>query len=144
MCTVRCGSNFIFFQVNNQLFIPFLKKSFFFFCNDLICHFYHILKINIYNNIYLSLLFEFIFYLTCLWIHQHHSVLIKEILWCFNIWQIQSPLYIMGYPSGSVVKNQSANVGDVGSISDSGRPPGDGNGNPPRYSCLGNPMDGGA
>jgi len=50
----------------------------------------------------------------------------------------------MGYPSGSVVKNQSANVGDVGLIPDSGRPPGEGNGNPHQYSCLGNPMDRGA
>ena len=50
----------------------------------------------------------------------------------------------MGYPSGSVVKNQSANVGDVGSIPDSGRPPGEGDGKPPQYSCLGNPMDRGA
>ena len=31
----------------------------------------------------------------------------------------------------------------VGSISWSGRFPGEGNGNPLQYSCLGNPMDGG-
>ena len=29
-----------------------------------------------------------------------------------------------------------------GLIPGSGRPPGEGNGNPPQYSCLGNPMDG--
>ena len=43
-----------------------------------------------------------------------------------------------------VVKNLSANVGhirDAGSIPGSGRPPGGGNGNPLRYSCLENPMD---
>ena len=33
---------------------------------------------------------------------------------------------------------------DTGSIPGSGRSPGEGNGNPLQYSCLGNPMDGGA
>ena len=47
----------------------------------------------------------------------------------------------MGFPGGSVVKNLPANVVDVGSIPRSGRSPGEGNGNPLRYSCLGNPMD---
>ena len=32
-------------------------------------------------------------------------------------------------------------AGDVGSIPGSGRVPGEGNGNPLHYSCLGNPMD---
>ena len=32
----------------------------------------------------------------------------------------------------------------MGSVSGSGRSPGEGNGNPPQYSCLGNPMDRGA
>ena len=50
----------------------------------------------------------------------------------------------MGFPSGSVVKNLPANAGDVGSILGLGRFPGEGNGNPLQYSCLGNPMDRGA
>ena len=37
-------------------------------------------------------------------------------------------------------KNSPANAGDAGSIPGSGRSPGEGNGNPPQYSCLGNPM----
>ena len=41
-------------------------------------------------------------------------------------------------------KASASNVGDLGSISESGRPPGEGNGNPLLYSCLENPMDGGA
>jgi len=41
-----------------------------------------------------------------------------------------------------VVKNLSANAGDVGSIPELRRSPGGGNGNPLQYSCLGNPMDG--
>ena len=40
-----------------------------------------------------------------------------------------------------MVKNLSANAGDPGSIPESGRSPGEGNGNPFQYSCLGNPMD---
>ena len=46
-----------------------------------------------------------------------------------------------------VVKNPPANAKDVrdaGSIPGSGRFPGEGNGDPLRYSCLGNPMDKGA
>ena len=43
-----------------------------------------------------------------------------------------------------MVKNQPANSGDVtdmGSISGSGRSPGEENGNPLQYSCLENSMD---
>ena len=43
-----------------------------------------------------------------------------------------------------MVKNPPANAGDVGLIPGLGRPLGKGNGNPPQYSCLGNPMDRGA
>ena len=42
------------------------------------------------------------------------------------------------------VKNLPANVGDPGLIAWLGRFPGEGNGNPLQYSCLGNPMDRGA
>ena len=42
---------------------------------------------------------------------------------------------------GSVVKNLSANAGDVGWIPGSGRSPGEGSDNPLQYSCLRNPMD---
>ena len=40
-----------------------------------------------------------------------------------------------------MVKNTPLNAGDVDSIPGSGRYPGEGNGNPLQYSCLGNPMD---
>ena len=46
-----------------------------------------------------------------------------------------------------VVKNPPANAEDVrdaGLIPESGRSAGEGNGNPLQYSCLENPMDGGA
>ena len=40
-----------------------------------------------------------------------------------------------------MVKNQPSNAGDTGSVPGFGRSPGEGNGNPPQYSCPGNPMD---
>ena len=43
----------------------------------------------------------------------------------------------MGFPSGS--KESTCNVGDLGSVSESGRYPGGGHGNPAQYSCLENP-----
>ena len=51
------------------------------------------------------------------------------------------------FPGGSTVKNLSANAGDTGDTSSnrgSGRSPGEGNGKPFQYSCLENPMGGGA
>ena len=50
----------------------------------------------------------------------------------------------LGFQSGSVLKNPPANAGDAGLIPGSGRSSGEGNGNPLQYSCLQNPMDGGA
>ena len=42
------------------------------------------------------------------------------------------------------VKDPPANAGDMGLIPGLGRSPGEGNGNPIHYSCLGNPMERGA
>ena len=49
-----------------------------------------------------------------------------------------------GFPGGSEVKVSAWNAGDLGSIPGSGRSPGEGNDNPLQYSCLENPMEGGA
>ena len=43
-----------------------------------------------------------------------------------------------------MVKNSSASARDSSSIPGSGRSPGEGNGNPLQYSCLGNHRDRGA
>ena len=43
-----------------------------------------------------------------------------------------------------MVKKPPANAGDASSIPGSERSPGEGNGNPLQYSCLGNPIDRGA
>ena len=48
---------------------------------------------------------------------------------------------ILGFPGGSEVKASACSAGDPGSVPGSGRSPGEGNGNPLQYSCLGNPME---
>ena len=54
-------------------------------------------------------------------------------------------LYVsVGFPGGSAGKESACNAGDLGSIPGLGRSPGEGNGNPLQYSCLENPIDGGA
>ena len=40
-----------------------------------------------------------------------------------------------------MAKNLPDNAGDADSIPESGRSPGEGNGYPLQYPCLGNPMD---
>ena len=47
-----------------------------------------------------------------------------------------SYLVLENFPGGSVVKNPSANAGDLGSIPRLGRSPGEGNGNPLQYFYL--------
>ena len=51
---------------------------------------------------------------------------------------------VHGFPDGSDGKASAYNAGDTGLIPGSGRSSGEGNGNPLQYSCLENPMDGGA
>ena len=48
---------------------------------------------------------------------------------------------LTGFPGGSEGKVSAYNAGDPGSITESGRSPGEGNGNPLQYSFLKNPMD---
>ena len=48
------------------------------------------------------------------------------------------------FPGSSYDKASAYNAGNLGSIPESGRSPGEGNGNPLQYSCLENPMDQGA
>ena len=45
----------------------------------------------------------------------------------------------MAFPGGSDSKASAYNAGDPDSIPGSGRSPGEGNGNPLQYSCLGIP-----
>ena len=48
------------------------------------------------------------------------------------------------FPGGSDGKASAYSAGDLGSSPGLGRSPGEGNGNPLQYSCLDNPIDGGA
>ena len=48
------------------------------------------------------------------------------------------------FPGGSDGKASAYNAGDPGSVPGLGRSPEEENGNPLQYSCLDNPMDGGA
>ena len=63
------------------------------------------------------------------------------------ITEFRNLIYVLnrlGFPGGSEVKASACNAGDLGLIPGSGRSPGEGNGNLPQYSCLENPMVGGA
>ena len=60
----------------------------------------------------------------------------RELKFCLVLYLVSE-----GFSGDSVVKNWPANVGDMDSVPRSGRYPGEGNGNPLQYSCLGNPMD---
>ena len=53
-----------------------------------------------------------------------------EHVWCYK-----------NFPGGSVGKETTCNVGDLGSIPGLGRSPGEENGNPLQYSCLRIPMN---
>ena len=55
-----------------------------------------------------------------------------------------SPAHPPSVSKGSDGKASAYNAGDPGSIPGLGGSPGEGNGNPLQYSCLENPMDGGA
>ena len=70
--------------------------------------------------------------------HYHHSLVYKTLVIAIAY------SYNEDFPCGSVVKNLSANVGDMGSVPGWGRSPGEGNGNSVQYSCLENSMDRGA
>ena len=65
----------------------------------------------------------------------HLCCFVSPLLWWF--------ITAVGFPGGSVVKN-ACSAGDMVSIPGLRRCPGEGNGNPLQYSCLGNAMDRGA
>ena len=74
-------------------------------------------------------------------IHQksiHQSTLLYLLL------HLSSSHLFYGRPGGSDGKESACNAGDPGLISGSRRSPGERNGNPLQYSCLGNSIDRGA
>ena len=86
-----------------------------FFCILLEC-FLHQTFLNAFNEMSFS-----IFFFNSLAIYLHTP---------YNLW---------GFPGGSEVKASVCSVGDLGSILEMGRSPGERNGNPLQYSCLENP-----
>ena len=65
--------------------------------------------------------------------------------WVFitHIGSLVTALKLLGFPVSEVPAN-AGDTRDAGSIRESGRSPGVGNGNPLQYSCLQNSMDRGA
>ena len=57
---------------------------------------------------------------------------------------LQPPLGMLGFPGSSDGNKSACSAGDLGLIPGSGRSPGEGNANPPQYSCLENSKDRGA
>ena len=76
----------------------------------------------------------------------------SHLLWCKSDRAIFQLKILSGVPTElrlfspwwCISKESACSAGDPGSIPGSGRSPGEGNGNPLQYSCLGNPMDRGA
>ena len=70
--------------------------------------------------------------------------------YCIGTWDVRSinqgklEVVKQDFPGASDGKASVSNAGELGSIPGSGRSPGEGNGNPPQYYCLENPMDRGA
>ena len=78
-------------------------------------------------------------------------------MWCYFLFGYTESVYLcvlmpfcqhvlkdLGFPGASVVKIPPASARDMGSIPQSERSPGEGNGNPLKYSHLENPVDEGA
>ena len=83
---------------------------------------------------------------TVLYVHTYSPRLniysFPRILRCVcDLWMLRISGLERGFPGGSMVKNPPVNAGDMGSIPDLGRFPGEGSGNPLQCSCLGNPID---
>ena len=78
------------------------------------------------------------------WVNNYATLIYFLILHCRYIFLYHLSTFVRDFPGGSDGKASAYNAGDVGSIPGSGRSLGEGNGNPLQYSCLENPMDGGA
>ena len=64
--------------------------------------------------------------------------------WLLELW-LHGCIYLskskLGFPGGSEVENGVGDSGGMASIPGSRRSPGEGNGHPLQFSCLGSPMD---
>ena len=68
----------------------------------------------------------------------------KKVMNCKTVMECKTlglPLFLLGFPGGSVVNNLPAHTEDTGLVTGSGKSPGQGNGSPLQYSYLGNHRD---
>ena len=73
------------------------------------------------------------------------TVYLKQVTYNFLRLQLIISVWdTVGFSGDSDGKESARNAGKLSSIPGSGRSPREGNGNPLHYSCLENPMDGGA
>ena len=98
--------------------------------------------INMYVQVFVWTCFHFSWVIIFLGIYVLILYVLLFIFFWFNFfnWCIIA----LGLPWLLSSKESSCNAGDVGSILESGRSSGEGNGNPLQYSYLENPMDRGA
>ena len=86
-------------------------------------------------------MYIYIYVCVCVFICNSHGFISYRSLCSAEI--TNNPQHI-SFPGSSDGKMSACNAGDPGSIPESGRSPGEGNGNPLQHSCLENPMDRGA
>ena len=72
------------------------------------------------------------------------SVPISQLFGCIYKFKLYFLYFSNNHISPSDSEESACNAGNSGSIPGLGRSPGEGNGNPLQYSCLGSPMDRGA
>ena len=74
--------------------------------------------------------------------HLKERWFLQGLLWISHLYSAPDTGSVFSAPAiGSGGKESACNVAGLGSIPGSGRSPGEGNGNPFRYSCLENPMN---
>ena len=93
------------------------------------------LNVYLYTCVYSSMIFNN---------QKVKAIQVSIVGWVDKQCNIYMYIYIYGLLGGSVVKNLPASAADVVFIPGLGRSPGEGNGNPLPFTCLGNPMDRGA
>ena len=68
-----------------------------------------------------------------IWLNQQHT---HTCTWFYELLLFEELLIFVSNPGGSDGKVSACHAGDPGSIPESGRSPGEGNGNPLQHSCL--------
>ena len=117
------------------LYTVYIRQYLFHICTNNITNFFFKKKIHTI----------FFFFLTLLDLHHCMGFSLVATSGSYSLVVVCGLLIVVVCPvGGSEVKASAWNVGDQDLIPGSGRFPGEGNGNPLQYSCLENPMKGGA